>query len=84
MSMEAMKSVESLLDDFFIIIINFMCFISKTQNWLLLILFLKKLYLSGKYQMLNLILSSVFSKSNPPTTPDYFYLNELVTPTEYT
>ena len=30
MSMEAMKSVESLLDDFFFIIINFMCFISKT------------------------------------------------------
>ena len=34
--------------------------------------------------MLNLILSSVFSKSDSPTTPDYFYLNELVTPTEYT
>ena len=34
--------------------------------------------------MLNLILSSVFSKSNFPPPPDYFYLNEFVIPTEYT
>ena len=34
--------------------------------------------------MLNLILFSVFSKSNFPPPPDYFYLNEFVTPTEYT